>query len=200
MQLFPYGQTVPIVVTVDNLPQAASGYPIITIELISEDLKVRGQRYVKTYEKNMLTITNETESDSNWSAKLECKFEARDQRSDMVYHVVVTFKSSDDQKQLVFRNAFCLFNQLQDIPPRLMLLSSTRQSDYCNLMGEIAIGRGKSAYDIAVEEGFVGSKEDWLKTLGQTPYESYKVWCGILGFEPVTEQRFWERFITFINI
>lgn len=33
------------------------------------------------------------------------------------------------------------------------------------------IGTGKSAYDIAVEQGFQGTEQEWLKSLqGQSPY------------------------------
>lgn len=204
MQIFPFGQVVPIKILIGEIPQQLSLYQDIKVTLISEDLKLRGQRDKINFHYNDIRFSNEYQADNNgvWYGALEFNLPVEKQTLDMVYHVVVTLNdlTTETPLQFTFRNAFCLFNELQDVPHKLMLLDTTRQADYCKLKAELIVGRGKSAYDIACEEqGFKGTKLEWLQTLGQTPYESYCWWANHFGFEAFREEVFWSKLINIIH-
>lgn len=196
MQFFPYGNDVPISIVVSGLPIKLSDYALIECTITSEDLKVRGSRTSKTIEP---TIDSEGGEEGSYSGALSLTFPSSSQVSDMVYHVTVTFKTEDTTNNVVFRNAFCVFNSLSDIPPRLMVLDTTRQTDYCNLVSQLIVGNGKSAYDLAVQEGFTGTLTQWLASLTQPIYGQYQAQCEARSATPLSESAFWTKFINIIN-
>ncbi len=59
----------------------------------------------------------------------------------------------------------------------------------CVLLMLAACSQPKSAYDIAVENGFQGSEQDWLASIkGDEGESAYRLYCELFGYEGTEEQ------------